>query len=413
MNLLLLCASFVLLHSTAVEHVRLQVGDGTVVQDATVVWNHDSITAVGRGVAIPADAERIDGTHKILTPGLIETRSHLGVSEVDEETSTVDTALEKDLATPALRVADGFNPASIRIPVARQAGITAAIVMPEGRILHGTGSWVHLTGLMSERPDPTQPIAMFGSISRLSSGTLSARGGIWLALREYLEDTRFYQRNRAAFDKGDARNLSLRPHHLAALLPVLEGKLPLVLEANRASDIVAAVEFARAEKLKLVIAGGAEAWRVAAALAAANVPVILHPTHAEPSSFEQLGARVDAAKILHDAQVPLILAAGDATMEVPRLRQEAGLAVAYGLPYDAALPAISSTPARVFGRDKEEGTVAVGKRAHLVLWSDDPLETTTLAEKVWIGGVLQSAPTRQDLLVQRYMRGPAAPPRTP
>ena len=401
MNMLLL-APFLLLQSTAVEHVRVQVGDGTVLQNATVVWDKGNIVAVGPNVTVPEGAERIEGRNKILTPGLIETRSHLGVSEVDEEGSTGDTQLEKDFATPALRVADGFNHASIRIPVAREAGITAAIVMPEGRILHGTGSWVHLTGLLSDRPDPTQPIAMFGSISRLASGTSPARGGIWLALREYIEDARYYQRNRAAFDKGDARGLSLRPHHLAALLPVLDGKLPLVLEANRATDIVAAVELARAEKLKLVIAGGAEAWQVAPLLASANVPVILHPTHAEPSSFEQLGARVDAARLLHAAHVTLLLAAGEANTEVPRLRQEAGLAVAYGLPYEAALPAITSTPARVFGRDKDEGLVAAGKHANLVLWDDDPLETTTLAEKVWIDGVLQNAPSRQQLLVERY-----------
>lgn len=403
MNMLLL-TPFLLLNSTAIEHVRLLVGDGNVIENATVVWNEAGIVAVGPGATVPEGAERVEGRNKVLTPGLIATRTHLGVSEVDEESSTGDTALDKEVATPALRVADGFNHASIRIPVAREAGITTAVVMPEGAIVHGTGSWVQLTGLLADRPDPAQPIAMFGSISRLPGGTPSARGGIWLALREYLEDARYYQRNRAAFDRGDARALSLRPHHLAALLPVLDGNLPLVLEANRQADIVSALQLAKAEKIKLVVAGGAEAWMVAPLLAAANVPVILNPTHAEPSSFEQLGARVDAARILHAAHVPLVLAASDANTEVPRLRQEAGLAVAYGLPYAAALPAMTSTPARVFGRDKDEGTVATGKRANLVLWDGDPLETTTLTERVWIGGKAQTAPSRQQLLVERYLR---------
>ncbi len=155
-------------------------------------------------------------------------------------------------------------------------------------------------------------------------GSGGARGGLWLKLRAVVADARWYSRNKAAVDQNRSRVLSLSPLHLEALLPVLDGKLPLVLSAHRASDILEAVRFGQEEKIRVVIVGGSEAWLVAADLKKAKVPVVLVPSNQVPGSFEQLRARDDLATKLSEAGVSVVIACNDFSRR--RLRQEAGIA---------------------------------------------------------------------------------------
>jgi imidazolonepropionase-like amidohydrolase len=223
---------------------------------------------------------------------------------------------------------------------------------------------------------------------------------VLLRLREIFDDVRFYKANRAAYDKAATRDLALPRVHLEALIDVVDGKLPLVVNVNRASDITALLAFAQEQKIRVVVDGGAEAWVLAKELAQAKVPVILTPSAAEPSSFDALRARDDAASILQQAGVVVAIASGnDGTT---RARQEAGVAVAYGMTHEAALQAITQAPARIFGLDNDVGTVAVGKRANLVVWSGDPFETKTAADVVVIGGEKMSTDTRQLMLARKY-----------
>jgi imidazolonepropionase-like amidohydrolase len=401
---LLLCAQA----ACAFENVRVEVGDGTVLESATVVVQGGRIVQVSRGGAVPAGAQRVDGKGKVLTPGLVEVRSQLGLVEVELEPTGTDDVME-GVMVPGFRAADGFNPLSQWIPVTRVEGVTSVVARPNGVILHGTAAWADLTFRPGAAPDPSRPVAMFGAVhgpaADLAGG---ARGAVWLRLREAFADARFFGRNRQAVEQNRARPLSLSPLHLEALQPVLEGKIPLVLDADRASDILEAVAFARAERIRLVISGGAEAWKVARELAAAKVPVILTPSAQDPFSLDAVGARSDAAALLDKAGVPLILSGATVAVSPRRVRQDAGIAVAYGLPRDRALRAVTLAPAEVFGKAGELGTVAPGKRANLVLWSGDPLELTTVAERVFIDGEELSAETRQTRLLQRY-RGAAAP----
>jgi imidazolonepropionase-like amidohydrolase len=396
-----------LLSVVAIEHVRLEVGDGTVREDVTVLLDGDRVVAVGAALAPPAGATRIDGRGKSLTPGFVDVMTHLGLREVDLESSTVDQGLndtphEAATLVPGFRAADGFNPLSVWIPIAREEGVTSAVLEPSHGVLAGTGSWVTMEGTLASTPDPSQPAAMFGSVgtdgAALAGG---ARGGLWLKLREAVADARWYAANRAAWEQNRSRALSLSPLHLEALQPVLARRLPLLLRANRAADILAALRFAREENLRLVVTGGAEAWLVADALARAQVPVVLVPSAQVPASFEQVRARDDAATLLEAAGVQVVLSCADSSRR--RLRQEAGLAVAYGLPRGVALAAITSRAARAVGLEARVGTVAVGKRADVVLWSGDPLELSSFAEQVYIAGRLQPKDTRQRKLVERYL----------
>lgn len=390
-----------MLGTVAIEHVRVEVGDGRVLNDVTVVLDGERIVGVGPEAA-PPGATRVDGRGKTLTPGFIDAASPLGLREVDLEPTTHDESMSDAVLVPGFRVADGFNPLTVRIPIARQEGVTSAVLAPEKGVLAGVGHWVALTGTLSSKPDMKKPSAMFGEVGTAGAAlTSGARGALWLKLREALADARWYAKNRVAVEQNRSRPLSLSPLHLEALQLVLEGKLPLVLRAHRASDILEAVRFGQSEKLRIVIAGGSEAWLVATELKQAQVPVLLVPSAQVPDSFEQLRARDDAAAKLDAAGVTVAIACADFSRR--RLRQEAGIAVSYGLPRLRALKAITLGPAQALGLEKEVGTVEVGKRADLVLWTGDPLELSSFAQSVFIGGVEQTLRTRQDRLAERYL----------
>jgi imidazolonepropionase-like amidohydrolase len=388
--------------SLAIDHVRVEVGDGRALDDVTVVIDGSRIASVGHAAA-PANATHVDGSGKTLTPGFIDVLSTTGVREVDLEAATVDQALNDGVMVPGFRVADGYDALSMRIPVEREEGVTSVVLQPKRGVLSGMGHWVALSGDTLAGPDLNQPVAVFGDVggagAQLSSG---ARGGLWLKLREAFADARWYAKNRLAFEQNRARALSLPAVHLEALQPVIEGKVPLVLNANRAADVLAAIRFGQEQKIRVVISGGAEAYLVSAELKAAKVPVIIVPSEQVPSTFEQVRARDDAATRLHSAGVTVALSCNDSSHR--RLRQEAGLAVAYGLPRAKALSAITLDAAKALGLDASLGSVEVGKRADLVLWSGDPLELRTSALKVFVGGVDMSLTTRQSKLVQRYLR---------
>jgi len=385
----------------AIEHVKVEVGDGRTLDDVTVVMDGGAIVAIGPAVTVPGGAQRIDGKGKVLTPGFVELTSHLGLIEVEQEDSTHEDAMQ-GLMVPAFRAAEGFNPLSVWIPVAREEGVTSLVLAPDRGVLSGLGYLAPTTGTLASMPDLSKPLAMFGDVGRSGANAAGgSHGAVWLKLREALADARHYAKNRAVEDLN-RHPLALPLVHLEALQPVLAKKLPLVLTANRAADIVGALRFAKEEGVRVVIAGGGEAWLVAAELAKAQVPVVLVPSSQVPGSFEQLRARDDAATRLDAAGVPLVLACSDSSQR--RLRQEAGIAVAYGLPRAKALATITLAPAKALGLDKELGTVEAGKRADVVLWSGDPLELSSIAERVFIGGEEQPKSTRQTRLVERYLK---------
>ncbi len=407
----------------ALTHVRVEVGDGSVIEDATVIVKDGVVSSVGSET--PSGMAVVDATGQTLTPGLIETRTQIGTVEVMLEDSTVDHELQRGTLRPSFRVADGFNPATTWIPIMRKGGVTDALVSPTGGILSGQGAAFSMRGwpraaskavadgkqlLVPGAPDPAAPVAMFGNADMGASYSGGkARGGTWLILRGAVVDTLAYAKNKGAYDRGELRSLSLDKAELEAMIPVVRGQLPLVLAVDRAADILTALRFVdemsqEGAKLNLVIAGAAEGWKVAGALAARKIPVIVTPSGQTPHSFDAVEARDDNPALLHAAGVPLILSTHDWDNNVRRLKQVAGIAVAWGLPRGAALPAITQTPARVFGL-KGLGTVAKGQRANLVLWEGDPLECDVLPTMMWIDGEAQNLTSRQKELALKYGAG--------
>jgi imidazolonepropionase-like amidohydrolase len=390
----------------AIVNVRIEAGDGTTIERGTVVVDRGAIVDVGAGVKAPKGAEVIDGAGKTVTPGLVQIGSQIGLVEIGLEAATADATLAGRDAAPAFRALDGFNPRSPRVPIDRAQGLTTVVLAPQGGVIYGQGFAVDTTGTWSSIGGARR-VAMFGGFGRGAAAAAGgARGGVLLRWREIFDDVRFYRDNRAAYDKAGSRALSLPRLHLEALIDVVEGRLPLAVDVHRESDIRALLRFAAEQRVRVVVLGGAEAWACADALARAEVPVVLQPSTAAPFSFEALAARDDAPRILRDGGVPLVLSGGSTDNGTTRLRQEAGIAVAYGLSREEALRAITATPARALGLD-DRGTIAKGKRADLVVWSGDPFETSTAAEVVLIAGEKQSLRTRHQALAERY-----APSRT-
>lgn len=383
---------------------RVEIGDGRVLERANVLVRDGRIVDVTTA-APPAGLPVLDVAGKTVTPGLFEASSNLGLVEVGAEKSSNDSVPGGALFTPAFRAADGFNASSLHVETAREEGVTAAIVRPDGGLLSGQGGLARLTGRAVDGPDPARPVALFGQVGAgAAEAAGGARGSVWLALRQLFDDARWYAANRAAVDRNAGRPLASSPLQLQALLPVLEGRLPLVLAADRASDLRAALAFAKEQKIRLAIEGGAEAWLLADELAAAKVAVIVAPSAQDPSSLDRMHARDDLAAVLHARGVLVVLTSSANELNLRRLRQEAGLAVAWGLPRDVALAAITGAPAKLYGLDGELGLVAKGRRADLVIWSGDPLEHATVAERVLIGGIERDTHTRQRELAEKYLR---------
>jgi imidazolonepropionase-like amidohydrolase len=385
------------------------LGPAGVIDDATVLIEAGRIRAVGREVAIPAGARRIDARGKVVTPGLFDSLSRLGIVEVDAVDETVDTRVMDDRITAAFDVLDGLNPRSSLVPVNRIEGLTRAVVAPRAgkSLIAGRGAIIHLateTGDHVVRPRAAMYVQLGDQGAALSGGS---RAGAILRLREALQDAADYGRNRAAFDAGDRRPYALSRLDLEALQPVLAGEMPVVISARRASDLEAALRLAREFGLKLVLAQASEAWMVAPQIAEAKVPVLVEVLENVPE-FEALGATLENAARLQAAGVTVALMSGDAH-NARNLRQAAGNAAAYGMPREAALRAVTSIPAAIWGLADRYGTLEVGKDADVVVWDGDPLEVTTSADAVFIRGREIPMESRQTKLRDRYRQPPRHP----
>lgn len=375
---------------------------GPAIPNGTVIIQNGRITAVGANVAVPAGAVRIDATGKIVTPGLFESGTNLALVEVQSVGSDFGVEDEDHIAA-AFNVADGINPRSMVIPVTRIAGVTTVVSRPAGGLISGQGIAFDLIGDRLDEMSIRSPIAMFGSVSENEHDAGGgARGGMFMRLREALDDARAWARNPQAFERGETRQFSLSRLDMAALQPVLRGELPLVLEAHRASDIQTAIRIAGEYGIKLIIAGGTEGWMVADDLARARVPVLVKVLRNLPESFESLGARYDNAALLRRAGVQVAITTGE-TYKAFNIRQEAGNAVAYGLPYEEALRAVTLYPAQIFGVADRYGTLEPGKVANVVVWDGDPLELLTQVSNVIIRGQEVPLVSRETLLRDRYM----------
>lgn len=384
--------------------VHTASAQGTL-QNADVLVRNGVVQAVGTGLDA-AGATVVEANGRPLTPAFFGGITEIGVEEVSGESSTVDAAvtLEDQPMRPEFDVTLAYNPASVVIPVSRVEGIgfTLLAASTGGSFIAGQGGVMRLDG----SADPVGPRALF---VRLGSGGAElagkSRAAQWMLLDQMVAEAR----GRVPVDSPHAL---LTPAGRATLARYLAGNGRIVVQVHRAADIRQLLRWAQRENVRIAIAGGAEAWKLAPQLAQAKVPVFVDALAALPADFDQIGASLENAARLDAAGVSVSFSqAGDASHNARKIRQLAGNAVANGLPWEDGLAGLTRVPAEAFGVGDRVGTIAPGKLADLVLWSGDPLDVAHTAEQLWLGGRAIPMRSRQTELRDRYLQQAGPLPR--
>ncbi|MCX7993688.1 MAG: amidohydrolase family protein [Fimbriimonadales bacterium] len=395
----------------AIRNVTVHSITAPPIEGATVLIRDGKIAAVGKNITIPRGATVYDGRGNPLYPGYIDACTTLGLTEIGSIAATIDTT-ETGQFNPNSRAEIALNPDSELIPVTRVNGTTTVVAAPTGGILSGMGCVMNLDGWTWEEMVIKTPIGLFMNFLAPSSTpnqSAEARRRDWESrmrpINDFLEDARRYQRaHQAAGREGVPAHE--RDPRFDAMLPILEGKLPLFVRVNSALGIQAALRWAEEQKLRLVIVGGAEAHKVADLLREKQVPVILEGVHNMPSAeSEPYDEPFVLPKRLHDKGVRFCIASNDAS-NARNLPYHVATAVAHGLPREEALKAITLYPAEILGLAHRLGSIEVGKDANLVLLSGDPLDIRTQVIQVWIAGRPIEMTSKHIRLYERYRTRP-------
>lgn len=416
---LLLSLSMLLSSTAAAQNVLIKNAlvhsvTGAQAQANTDVLVRDGrIRAVGKALSADGDTPVYDAAGRPLTPGLFAGIAPIGLVEVSAEESSVDSHFNQDAGRtgqtgmrPEFNPTYAYNPHASAVAVNRIEGLTYTMlnagVSEGGSIIAGHGAVISLDGRYDAVLAGSETLFVYlgGSAGGLAG---HSRAGQYMLLEQAFREAR----SSSSALRSEARLLTASGREVLARF-LDNGRV--VVSVNRAADILQVLRLAEQHRFRPIIYGGAEAWMVAEQLAAANTPVILNPLNNLPANFDQLGARLDNATLLAAAGVPIVFSFNGDAHNTRKIRQAAGNAVAHGLPWPAALAAITATPARVFGLGEHFGTIEVGKQADLVLWDDDPLEVTSTAQAVWIQGRAVNMRSRQTLLRDRYLpQNPALP----
>ncbi|HUJ33526.1 MAG TPA: amidohydrolase family protein [Candidatus Acidoferrum sp.] len=412
----------------AIKGAKVHTLAGPPIENGTVVIRDGKIAAVGANVDIPAGAHVVDATGLEVYPGMFDPITQMGLDEVNAVRATVDVTELGDY-NPDVVAATAVNPASAHIAVTRASGITHVIAAPGtggfdsagGGVISGQASAFNLAGWTMDEMQIKRSVAMVVNWPTLETrsfdfSTFSIQEKPYAEVKkdydkkideisDWLDRARHYAQ---AEEKGSPANFE-RDLKLEALVPVVEGKLPVLVVAGKARDIRAAVEFCGKQNLKMILAGGSEAWRVKDLLKEKKIPVILGPTLRPP---EEEDMRYDQAMAqpseLFSAGIPIAFSSFDVSFS-RRLSQYAGVAVAYGLPHDEALKAVTLNAAQMFGLADQLGTIEPGKLANVIVTNGDPLEIKTEVRYLFIKGRLTSTDNRHRDLYEEYKKRPEPP----
>jgi imidazolonepropionase-like amidohydrolase len=397
-----------------------------VIESGVIVMQGGKITAVGAAssVNVPSAAQVIDVTGMTIYPGLIDSETSLGLTEISAENMTNDLVELSDEIMPHMHTAEAFHAESALIPVARMNGITNAVVVPEGAdTLPGQDSFIQLAGASATEMllirDNAMPLNFTGGERRNKGGFEkrkfpSTRMGLAAQLRQAFLDAQDYKTKWTDYErkKADAaQNKDKKPEPLApkhdlkseALLPYLEGKKTIVLAAESPSDLETAVSLAKEFKLKFVLNHISHSQPVLDYVASLKVPVIVGPIYEAPKEDERYDTVYSLPAQLYKRGVKIVFASYSAH-NVRNLPDQAGFATAFGLPYDEALKAITINAAEIWGVADQLGSLDVGKTANVVVANGDPLDVKTDVKQVFIAGREVPMTDRQVRLRDEYSK---------
>jgi imidazolonepropionase-like amidohydrolase len=410
----------------AITHAKIFTLAGSAIDDGTVVIRDGKIAAVGASVEVPTGAQVIDGKGLQVYPGLFDAVTQMGLSEIGAVSATVDSS-ETGNFNPDVVAATAVSPSSEHIPVTRASGITEVLAVPASggfdssgsrAILGGQASAFNLAGWTMDDMQIKRSVAMvinfptivtrsfdLATLSRKERPYAEAKQEYEKNLNEltdWIERARHYAQ---AIGHGGPSDFE-RDVKLEALAPVVRGQLPVLVFADRARDIRNAVEFCDKQKLKMILAGGSEAYKVKDLLRSKNVPVILRPVLTLPVDEDDPYDRLlNQPAELAEAGVKFALGSFDNSF-ARRLGQNAGNAAAHGLSQDDALKSVTLYPAQILGLADQVGTLEPGKLANIIVTDGDPLELTTELKYLFIRGQLTSTDNRHKRLFEKYSGRP-------
>jgi imidazolonepropionase-like amidohydrolase len=385
---------------------------GETIQNGCVLFKDGKITEIGINLSFPGDAEVVDGKSQHVYPGLMDSYSSIGLVEIDSIRASMD-ATEIGSLNPNVRAAVAFNPDSEAIPVARANGVLTAVTVPNGGLISGRAAVMVLDGWTWEGMTLLPDAAMAASWPRFSASTRGRRGsGGDADAAAATESDRlgpFHQLIREVKAYGLARSQApdVQPIDLRlnAMLPVVNGKMPMLVQANSTKQIQTAIAFAKQYNLKLILLGGADAMQCANLIKEANVPVVLSGIYRLPSRHDDaydsaytLPARLQEAGILFSI-------ASDGRFGASGLRNlpyHAATAAAFGLTEDQAVRSITLSPAEIFGVSDRIGSLAVGKDATLIVTDGNILETPTQVVRAYIQGRMVDLSSKHTQLNEKY-----------
>jgi imidazolonepropionase-like amidohydrolase len=392
-----------------------------VIENGVVVMQNGRITAVGgAGTAIPSGARVIDVTGMTVYPGLIDSETHLGLTEISADRMTNDELENSDEIMPHMHVYDAFHAETALIPVTRINGITNAIVSPaSGDTLPGQDSFIQLAGPSATEMLVVRDIAMplnFTGQQRRNQNFEQAkfpftRMGMAAQLRQAFLDAQDYEQKLAAYEKkkSDEKEKDKagappkRDLKLEALLPYLEGKKPVVLAAEEPNDLQTALDLANEFHLKVILNHVTHSAALLDKIAATKLPVIVGPIYEQPKESERYDAVFRMPAELAKRGVKIAFASYDAHM-ARNLPYAAGYAEAFGLSPEDALRALTLNPAQIWGVDKDLGSLDMGKLGNVVVANGDPLDVKTDVKHVFIQGQEIPLVSKQTQLRDQYWK---------
>jgi imidazolonepropionase-like amidohydrolase len=405
--------------TVAIRNATIVPVSSAPIANGTIVFANGVITAIGTTATVPAGATVIDGTGLFVYPGMIDSGSSVGLVETDAVPGSVDTSEIGDFNANA-QAAVAINPHSELVPVTRVNGVTHVVSTPEGGIVSGQSALIQLAGWTPPEMVVKTPVAMNIRFPRLRSGGFGGQAQDEEAekeqrksytkdvdrLRDILRDAQAYGKAAAARHANRSVRRFDRDLLLEALVPVVEGRVPVVMHANLARDIRAALTFADEFKLKVILSGAQDVAAVLPEVKRRNIPVLLGPILSLPQREDDpYDLLFTNAKTLHDAGVPFAIQTSDAH-NTRNLPYHAASAAAFGLPKDVALKAVTLYPAQIWGVSDRLGSLEVGKNASLIVTNGDPLEIRTSVLRVFINGEDMPMDSRHTLLYEKFKKRP-------
>ena len=406
---IILFNSFIYAESVLIQNVTIYDGKINNPYVGNVLIENNKISRISTS-SIRGD-KVIDATGKILTPGIIATDTDIGIVEIGALSVTRDDS--SSLYKIGFSIFDAFNPNSVLIPWNRSNGITSALTLPQNTDspIGGLGSFftldsnIEITGMKDN--------VMIGRVGGSGGKSRAETFAIMEDLLEFASSLNSREMEsykdiaNLISDSPIAETMDLQPRDIKALYKLVNDNLPLIIAANRASDLLKLIEIKTKYDLNLIIMGAQEAGLVADQIAENNIPLIINPINNIPESFDELAANIELAASLEKQGITLMFNA-PRSHNYHWIRHGAGVAVANGMSYQGAIKALTSSPVEVFNLGNR-GEIAQGKIADLIIWDSDPLEPSSMPEKMFINGEDIDLTSRMTRLTDRYIKNQEKP----